>query len=133
MMRFVGLVTSAVLGSLLATGCGSWNTGTNNDRDPEKACLDVVEALARAGERCSLEYARIYDQILHDVANGDCKNVMSIRDEALLRDVCLPALATEACPKVTSGDHDASCSKQLQRTASFRPALEQDRSGVAFR
>jgi hypothetical protein len=114
---------SLVLVSLLAAACSSWNTGTSNDQSAENACLDICEALARAGERCGLEYKRVYDQMLRDVANGDCKNVSGIRDEAELRDACIPALAKEACTKVVAGEHDASCSKQLQRTASFTPSL----------
>jgi len=112
-----------VLASLLVAGCSSWDTGSDGDGSAERACLDTCEALARAGERCGLEYKRLYDQALRDVANGDCKNVSGIRDEASLRNVCFPALAKEACTKVAVGDHDPSCSKQLQRTASFTPTL----------
>ena len=109
--------------ALLAVGCSSWDTGTSSDRSAEQACLDTTEALARAGERCGLEYRRLYDLQLQRIANGDCKNVTSIRDEAALRTTCLPSLATEACAKVVARDFDASCSTQLQRTASLRPAL----------
>lgn len=119
----VSVAFRCVLASLLAASCSSWSTGPGDPRGPERACLDTCEALARAGERCGLEYKRVYDRSLRDVANGDCKNVSGIRDEALLRDACIPALATEACANVVAGQHDASCSKQLQRTASFVPAL----------
>jgi hypothetical protein len=109
--------------AVLAVSCSSWDTGTRSDRAAEQACLDTTEALARAGERCGLEYARIYDQELQKIANGDCKNVTSVRDESALRAMCLPSLATEACWKVIANDFDASCSTQLQRTTSVRPTL----------
>jgi hypothetical protein len=108
--------------SLLA-GCSSWDTGSNNDRTAEIACLDTCEALARAGERCGLEYKRVYDLELKAIANGDCKNISGIRDEAQLRNVCLTSLSTEVCTKVRARDYDASCSTQLQRTASYTPRL----------
>lgn len=119
----VRAAATVVLVSLLAPACSSWNTGSERDGSPERACLDTCEALARAAERCGLEYKRLYDQALKDVANGDCKNVSGIRDEAALRNVCIPALASEACTKVVAGEHDPSCSKQLQRTASITPTL----------
>ncbi|CAN5731354.1 hypothetical protein BH11MYX4_BH11MYX4_60090 [soil metagenome] len=100
---------------LTTAACSSWDTGTPSDREGERACLDTVEALARAVERCGGEYRRAYDKALADVANGDCKNVATVRDEASLRDVCLPSLATEDCKKVEANDHDPTCSKQLQR------------------
>lgn len=112
-----------VASMLIAAGCSSVDTGTSNGNDAELACLDTCEALARAGERCGLEYKRLYDMVLRDVANGDCKNVVSIRHEATLRDRCLPALRTEPCADVLAGQHDASCSTQLQRSASFMPPL----------
>ena len=95
--------------------CSSWDTGTPTGRAGERACLDTVEALARAAERCGLEYRRVYDQQLAAVAAGDCKNVTSVRDEDKLRNVCLPSLATDDCKKIEANEHDESCSKQLQR------------------
>lgn len=101
---------------LFATAaCSSWDTGTPSGREGERACLDTVEALARAAERCGLEYRRVYDEELAAVAAGDCKNVMSVRDEDKLRNVCLPSLATEDCKKIAANEHDEACSKQLQR------------------
>jgi len=101
--------------ALAAAACSSWDTGTPSDRAGERACLDTVEALARASARCGLEYERSYDRALAAVAAGDCKNVASVRDESQLRSVCLPALAREDCKKVEANEHDPSCSKQLQR------------------
>ncbi len=111
-MKLAGALTLAVA---TTAACSSWETGTPTGREGERACLDTVEALARAAERCGLEYQRAYDRALADVAAGDCKNVATIRDESQLRSVCLPALSTEDCRKVEANDHDPSCSKQLQR------------------
>ena len=110
-------VARALPGLLLfaTAACSSWDTGTPSGREGERACLDTVEALARASERCGFEYQRVYDQQLATVAAGDCKNVTTIRDEDKLRNVCLPSLATEDCKKVEANEHDESCSKQLQR------------------
>jgi hypothetical protein len=101
--------------ALAVAACSSWDTGTPEGRVGERACLDTCEALARAAERCGDEYLRAYDRALADVADGDCKNVTSVRDEPQLRKVCLPALAVEPCSKVQANEHDPACSKQLQR------------------
>ena len=117
------LATFVVASMVVAAGCSSRGTGTSDGNGAELACLDTCEALARAGERCGLEYKRLYDMVVTDVANGDCKNVVSIRDEAVLRAHCLPGLRTELCSNVLNGRHDASCSTQLQRTASLMPPI----------
>jgi hypothetical protein len=111
------------LASPLAAGCSSWDTGSPNDRSGEIACFDTVEALARAAERCNLEYKRSYDLALLKNANGDCQNVTSVRNEAQLRNVCIPSLATTACstienaidPAKPAAELHPSCSTQLQR------------------
>ena len=117
------LVLRAAPAVLLASACSSMNTGTDPDSRAELACIDTVEALARAAERCGAEYQRTHDMVLRDVANGDCKNVKAIRDEALLRSVCLATLRTDPCTQVLAGQHDPACSAQLQRTASFTPQI----------
>ena len=109
------LASSLTLAVATTAACSSWETGTPTGREGERACLDTVEALARASARCGLEYERSYDRALAAVAAGDCKNVASVRDESQLRSVCLPALAREDCKKVEANEHDPSCSKQLQR------------------
>lgn len=101
--------------SALVPACSSWDTGTPDTHAPERACLDTVTALAKAGERCGLEYRRVYDQQLTAIAGGDCKNVTGIRDERALREECLPSLASEPCESVIAGEHDESCSTQLKR------------------
>lgn len=106
---------AAALTLVLLASCGSWDTGAPDRQAPERACDDIVDALAAAGERCGLEYARVRDATLATVAAGDCKNVTSIRDERQLREECLPSLARDPCERVRAGEHDASCDAQLRR------------------
>jgi len=113
------------LGALLVflTACSSWDTGSGNDDDAEKACKTTLEAMARAAERCGADYKTTYDRLLVANAGGDCKNVRSIRDEAALRSACIPFIASLSCEDLAENKSDPSCARQLQRTASFTPAL----------
>jgi hypothetical protein len=105
-----------LVGSALAfTACSSWDTGSDNGNRPEQACLDTIEAFARAAERCGAEYKTTYDALLQRNANGDCKNVRSIRDENALRKTCLPFMQTQSCKDLHDGLVDPSCAAQLQR------------------
>ena len=83
--------------------------------EAEQACLDTIEAFARAAERCGAEYKTTYDELLARNANGDCKNVRTIRDEAALRKTCLPFMQTQSCKDLHDGFVDPSCAAQLQR------------------
>ena len=49
------LVASA-FALVLAPACSSWDTGTPPSDGAERACLDTIEAFARAAERCGSEY-----------------------------------------------------------------------------
>jgi hypothetical protein len=106
-----------------ASACSSWDTGTAPIDGPEKACLATIETFARAAERCGQDYAIAYDLLIQKAANGDCKNVRTIRDENALRNTCLPYVETEPCNEVLAGTSDPTCSQQLERTASVRPKL----------
>lgn len=108
--RLVGCALALALGA-----CSSWDTGTDSGNAPEQACLDTIEAFARAAERCGAEYRTTYDDLLMRNANGDCKNVRSIRDEAALRKTCLPFMQTQSCTDLRNGVVDPSCAVQLQR------------------
>ncbi len=113
---------SAVMVVALATACSSMNTGTKADAN-EQACLETIEAFARAAERCGREYKRSHDAYLARDASGDCKNVVSIRDEAALRQTCLPFVQSQSCPEFLAGTIDPTCSTQLLRSANLRPSL----------
>ena len=109
-----------VLAALFATlatlsACGSYNTGSGNDNAPEQACLDVIDAFARTAERCGVDYATEHDLLVKRDANGDCKNVRSIRDESALRSTCIPSVMAQSCADFASGKLDPTCAAQLQR------------------
>ncbi len=115
-MRLVArLVGSALAVALPLVACSSWDTGSDSGSGPEQACLDTIEAFARAAERCGAEYKAAHDDLLMRNANGDCKNVRSIRDEAALRKTCLPFMKTQPCKDLHDGLVDPSCAVQLQR------------------
>lgn len=95
--------------------CSSWDTGSASGYEAERACLDTLEAFARAEERCGAEYETAYDDLLAKNANGDCKNVRTIRDEASLRKTCIPFLKTQTCADLENGVLDPSCAAQLER------------------
>ena len=110
----------AVLAALLGTvatlsACGSYDTGSGNDNAPEQACLDVIAAFSHTAERCGGDYATEHDLLVKRDANGDCKNVRSIRDEAALRTTCIPFVTSQPCADFTSGKIDPTCAQQLQR------------------
>jgi hypothetical protein len=116
MTRGAGASACAVLAVLALCGaCGSYDTGAPDDAQAERACLDTVDAFARAAERCGGDYKTSYDSFLRRDANGDCKNVSSIRDENALRKTCIPFVQSEACDDLTNGVTDPSCAAQLQR------------------
>lgn len=106
-----------------SAACSSWDTGSGTGNDSELACAETVEAYARAAERCGQDYKTAYDELLRENAAGDCKNVRTIRDEPSLRQRCIPFIQSLTCKELADGKADPSCSRQLQRTASFTPRL----------
>jgi hypothetical protein len=115
MTRAARLVACAVAAIPVLASCSSWDTGSDKGNGAELACLDTIEAFARANERCGAEYKSTNDSLLMSNANGDCKNVSSIRDEAALRKTCLPFMQTQSCADLHDGLVDPSCAAQLQR------------------
>ncbi|MBX3191758.1 MAG: hypothetical protein KF819_32510 [Labilithrix sp.] len=107
------------LALLVCAACSSTATGSGGplgtSSDPEKACLDTIEALARAGERCGANYQTTYDAALKNATGGSCANVLQIRDETLLRGTCLPSLQTMSCADLNAGKLDEACAQQLLR------------------
>jgi hypothetical protein len=95
--------------------CGSYDTGAPDDAQAERACLDAVDAFARAAERCGADYKTSFDTFLRRDANGDCKNVSTIRDETALRKTCIPFVRSQTCADLANGVTDPSCAAQLQR------------------
>jgi hypothetical protein len=101
--------------ALALSACSSWDTGSDPGDSAEQACLEMIDTFARAAERCGAEYKPTYDELLMRNANGDCKNVRTLRDEAALRKTCLPFVRTQSCTDQHDGLIDPSCAAQLQR------------------
>ena len=114
MKRSVVLV-ALVAPALVGGACGSYDTGGGPGGEAEQACHDTIEAFARAAERCGEDYKAAYERLLRRDANGDCKNVRTIRDETALRGACIPFVATQPCDDRRAGNMDPSCARQLQR------------------
>jgi hypothetical protein len=112
------LASALVIGAL-AWACSSSDTGSGGPLGTgsaaEKSCLDTIEALARAAERCGGNYQTNYEASLKTAAGGSCANIIQIRDETLLRGTCLPSLQTITCADLTAGKLDPACNQQLLR------------------
>lgn len=128
----LSILASTLVVSVLALACSSTSSGTSGTNStPQsgaaKACVDTADAVAKAAVRCSngnqAAYQPNYDQFVKDAANGDCNNIVSVRDETALRNTCLPSFATVQCADLQAGNIDATCKAQLVRKASFEPKL----------
>jgi hypothetical protein len=104
---------SALLAMLVA-GCGSDNQAPAPS-GPVKACQDMAYAVAKAAQRaCGQDYQANYDAFVQTAANGSCQNIISVRDEAGLRSVCLPWLSTATCAQLAATTlFPAECKTQL--------------------
>lgn len=80
-----------------------------------KACLDTVDAFAKAQQRCGGDYTAGRNAALRDLANGDCESV-TIRNERELRAQCLPSLASISCADLANQRFAPSCAEQIVRT-----------------
>lgn len=101
-----------ILVMMLAVGCGS---SSDSMPSPPQACRDTAKAVAQYGQRCGQDYTANYNAFVNAAANGDCNNIVSIRDEHQLYNDCIPAFKTLACPTATSTPAlPPSCAAQLQ-------------------
>lgn len=80
---------------------------------PENACLEYAQILASAGQRCGQDYRVTYDDFVRVAANGDCANVVGIRDFRGLWNTCVVVLQTESCSDISAGVLDKTCQNQL--------------------
>ena len=99
---------------LVSAGCGSSDSGPVG---PEKSCLDVADAIAKAAVRCNLGTDQdALDGFIQGATNGaGCKAIIKIRDESSLRSTCIPSLSTISCTDLQAATLDASCRGQLLR------------------
>jgi hypothetical protein len=81
-----------------------------------EACRDLAATLAqRASTECGEDYDTVYDEFVRTAADGDCSNIVAIRDRDELYDECIPQLESAECPDLEAGELPPSCSAQLIR------------------
>lgn len=115
-------VTLLVLGSFVACSSSESDSGTNGrNQAAEQACLDTAVAVAKAAERCGQSYQANYDAFIAAATKGTCADILQVRDEATLRQICIPYFATASCSDVLAGKTDPSCAAQLLRASSTAP------------
>src|SRR5205814_9165165 len=66
----------------------STNSGSaSSAHTPPEACLDMADAVAKAAERCNLgSYQENHDGFISTAAQGDCNNIVGLRDATSLYD-----------------------------------------------
>jgi hypothetical protein len=135
MPMFVFVVVAAV-------ACTS-SSPTPQTSGPSQACLDMADAVARAGVRCNDgTYQNEHDCFIQAVVStpvscsatnpctngacsskgtcppvlpctGSCDSVKKVHDEASLRATCLPSFDTISCADFANDKLDPSCIGQL--------------------
>jgi hypothetical protein len=110
-------ITPADKGDAAAVDASSSSSSSGAAVDPVKtaiaACKDAANANGQAGQRCGQDYKVWYVAFLDANANGDCETVVSVRDEKLLRSVCIPSLASVDCQAFFQGKLNAACQRQF--------------------
>lgn len=100
-----------VIGVIMAAACG--------EDEAEKACEDFADAFEDLGTRCFPDDPTaapgLRDAAL-DAVDGDCGNVIEVRDIDEFYDECLPWIDDVACSIVEDPgfELDSSCRGQLQ-------------------
>lgn len=117
------LVTLGLAGCLPAPDSGS-SSGKANDGGSDsatakpattrdgQACLDMAQAYAYVGERCGDTFEGAGTKFVNTLAGGDC-NKVSIRNEAELRNQCIPSFASLSCSDYVNGRFAPSCAGQI--------------------
>lgn len=105
---------------VVALACGGTDPPADDGphTEPEQACIDMATAVARASERCGQDYQANYDAFVNKAAEGNCANIIRVRDETSFRETCLPSFTTITCVDLKSGRADPTCERQLLRAAS---------------
>jgi hypothetical protein len=72
--------------------------------------------VAKAAVRCSLgTYSDNFTAFVQGAANGDCNNIVQIRDRDALYETCMPTFQTINCLDLSNANLDPSCRQQLLR------------------
>jgi hypothetical protein len=94
----------------VVAACGSSSSGSSSSA---QACMDVATAVAKAAQRCGADYHTSYNQFVQSAANGNCSNVVQVRDSNALYQTCIPSFMTISCTDLMAGNIDATCRAQL--------------------
>jgi hypothetical protein len=81
--------------------------------DTEQACDDFADEIAYNADRCGEDADQQRKAFIDAIANGDCKNITSVRDIDGLYDTCFPSLDQSSCADLLAGNIDSSCGNQL--------------------
>lgn len=97
---------------VLLGSCGGKREPSPEERAAAvRACHDLVDQMARKGQRCGLEY-EVLSILLESTFT--CASMQSIRDEQLLRTTCFRFLQTSPCGAPYD---EPSCKNQLTNQA----------------
>ncbi|MDB4933889.1 MAG: hypothetical protein JWP87_861 [Labilithrix sp.] len=117
----IGCLPTGQDGTSSSSGGSSGSSGSSGDGGAEggtttagQACLDTATAFATAAKRCGGDYDAERTAFIKDLANGDCNSV-SIRNEAELRNQCIPSFASISCSDLTQQRFAPSCAEQIIR------------------
>ncbi|MBI2892366.1 MAG: hypothetical protein HYY06_02360 [Deltaproteobacteria bacterium] len=81
----------------------------------EAGCEAMADAYGRAGERaCDGSYAEWRQSFEDSAPDGDCGNVLDLRDAVELFEECVPSFADMTCDQLQTGPLDSSCEGQLR-------------------
>ena len=118
-------MTRSAFLAVVLVGCSSGDGGGDDGERAyaERACLELVDAVATYDERCrdGVRYQDTYDDLLEAIACGDCDNIVSVRDHDEFEGQCVPWLEAMTCERWLElsdpADLDSSCQRQLERSA----------------
>ncbi len=116
-VRQVAKTWTVLSAMLVLSACSEDDTSSRVDSAASQACLEMADVVANAAVRaCAQPYQANYDAFIQSAAAGDCRNVKLIRDEAALRNVCLPWFDTATCAQLSAvSTVPAECKSQLLR------------------
>ena len=99
-------------GSTKSDGGKDGSTATPATTREGQACLDMAQAYAQVGARCGDTFEGAGTKFVDTLAGGDC-NKVSIRNEAELRNQCIPSFASLSCSEYVNGRFAPSCAGQI--------------------
>ncbi len=83
---------------------------------PAETCFDMADAIATAATRCGMDYQTNYDGFINAAANGDCGNILFVRDSAELYEDCIPWFCAATCEALQDPSQiPEACQDQLLR------------------